>query len=79
MIYGLVIDAQEHEIKHYCYPCGKICIGGLELDGWPLFPCKEDPCPHEEARSEPVGTAFDDTVCLRKLKAIPATDANGGE
>jgi hypothetical protein len=81
MIYGLFLGVQEKEIQHYCFPCGKILMAALDLDGSVLMPCKEDECPHEEKRTEPVGTAFDDTVCLRKLKTLPAAHlaATGGK
>ncbi len=70
MIYGLVCNAQQDLIDKYCFKeCRKIICGGI-TDGLiaPMWPCREETCPHEEKRSPVMGEVNGEEFKLRKLR-----------
>lgn len=56
-------------IEKYCFrKCGKVLVGGLNLDGLPCFPCKEEQCPHVDKEMNYGKSADGKAVYLRKLR-----------
>jgi hypothetical protein len=51
--------------------CGKILVGGVEFEGFPCLPCREQNCQYE-AETKEVGkgtiAGVEENIILRKLK-----------
>ncbi len=70
MLYGLVCNIQQDLIERYCFKeCQKIICGGV-TDSFlgPMWPCREDVCPHEDKVSSVMGEVNGEEFKIRKLK-----------
>jgi hypothetical protein len=74
IIYGVSLSFNEPEINQHCFgDCGKILIGGIELDGLPFLPCNQESCPFEDKCTPVLGKTHDGSdFAIRKLQSPPA-------
>jgi len=71
-LYLVSLDIQSKEVNEFCFrKCGKILVGGVDLDGLACLPCNTDECPFLEKQMEAEPITFDEIVYndvyLRKL------------
>jgi len=73
-IYALavMIPEQEQIITKHCFgDCGKIIIGGVEIEGVAFAVCRTSDCPYlDRQMDEPMGDVDGSPVYVRKLKEV---------
>ncbi len=64
-LYAVNAELQKDLVNKHCFgDCGKIRVGGLNINGVECVPCMEKECPYEKENIR-----WNDEVILRKLKA----------
>ena len=72
-MFAILFPHQQDQIGDLCWGegCGKGQIGAVDLGDSMAVPCTEETCPHEEKRSESIGTLAgddDEQIFIRVLK-----------
>ena len=63
-IYAINAALQSELVNKHCFgDCGKISVGGLDVNNTACVPCVEKDCPYEKENIR-----WNDEVVLRKLK-----------
>lgn len=66
-IYAVNAELQKDLVNKHCFgDCGKIRVGGLDINNTACVPCMKKDCPHEKE-----SIRWNDEVILRKLQEYP--------